>query len=298
MVCGLVGIVPGVLIGLAFFTSTDDVWTRLLFGGAVGLLFGATFGALIGGGMAIESTDRKLAGRSRRHGPCRSRPRGHGVADGTVPTDPNRSIRRRTTRRNDHDTWARGHPRHVGPLPPKRQGAAPPRLTTRLRGRRMIHAGQLREDLRIGNRAFGPIVQDKGSSSCAAWTGDGHDGEHVGGVRRTLQSSDRFRIDTARGRVFSARKTMNDTRFAWPRTGRRSRLVRNHRARSARFAPRPGRSRRVPRQAPGTPALPCSNPTTTFRLALHHSHPFGGASEIAPTRSPILASGMARAMSA
>ena len=61
---GLVGIVPGVLIGLAFFTSTDDVWTRLLLGGAVGLLFGATFGALIGGGMAIESTDRKLAGET------------------------------------------------------------------------------------------------------------------------------------------------------------------------------------------------------------------------------------------
>ena len=61
VVCGAIGVVPGLLIGWAFFTYSDSTWTRLLFGGLVGLLFGSTVGALIGGGMAIESTDRQLA---------------------------------------------------------------------------------------------------------------------------------------------------------------------------------------------------------------------------------------------
>ena len=135
-----------------------------------------------------------------------------------------------------------------------------------LSGRWVIHAGKLREDLRIGNRALRPIVQDEGSSSCTARASDGDDGEHVGWVRRPLEPSDRLRIDTARGRVCSARKTMHDAGFACCELPDEaiSFEISEHFAQG--FAPRLGRNRRVRPHAPGTQALRCTNPTRTVQV--------------------------------
>jgi hypothetical protein len=58
---GAIGLIPGVVIGLAFFGNSDDVIARVLVGALVGILFGSTVGGLIGGGMAMQSTDRPLA---------------------------------------------------------------------------------------------------------------------------------------------------------------------------------------------------------------------------------------------
>ena len=61
LIGAVIGFIPGAFIGLAFFTNSDDVITRLLVGALVGVLFGSTVGGLIGGGMAMQSTDRPLA---------------------------------------------------------------------------------------------------------------------------------------------------------------------------------------------------------------------------------------------
>jgi hypothetical protein len=59
-----VGIVIGIPIGLLLYSHTSSMVTRLGVGALIGVLFGGTVGAILGGGLAMQSPEEGLAAES------------------------------------------------------------------------------------------------------------------------------------------------------------------------------------------------------------------------------------------
>jgi hypothetical protein len=59
---GVVGLILGLPLGYFLFDQADAVLTRLGVGALIGMLFGTVVGALVGGGMAVESPSEPVAG--------------------------------------------------------------------------------------------------------------------------------------------------------------------------------------------------------------------------------------------
>jgi hypothetical protein len=61
LVIGAIGVLVGLPIGYFLFVGDGAAWEKLVLGGVVGGLFGATVGSLLGGGFAMDSPAEKLA---------------------------------------------------------------------------------------------------------------------------------------------------------------------------------------------------------------------------------------------